>query len=117
MRSGADALAQSAIGQAQIQTGRTQNAIGVASMFFSDPRLKDNMAPIGKIGPLTLYEWDWKPEVAEKTGCEMSIGFNADEVAERYPEYVIEFAGFRAIDYHGLTDRLRAELAVARALG
>lgn len=118
---GGDALAQSAVAQGQIAAQRSGNAAtlitGIASKYFSDPRLKDNMAPIGKIGPLTLYEWDWKPEVAGLAGMEMSLGFDADEVATCYPEYVVECAGFRAVDYSGLTDRLRAELAVARSLG
>ncbi len=84
-------------------TGQMVNAgLGAAAIFFSDPRLKDNMQPIGKIGPLTLYEWDWKPGVSDVVG-KMSIGFSADEVEEHFPELVVEVHGFKAIHYPLLT--------------
>jgi len=121
LQRGGDALAQSAVAQGQIAAQRSGNfanaASGIISAYFSDPRLKENMQPIGKIGPLTLYEWDWKPAVRGMAGMEMGIGFDADEVAERYPDYVVTTStGFRAVDYAGLTDRLRAEFAAVRAL-
>jgi hypothetical protein len=110
---GGDALAQSAVAQGQIATGRTQNAVGIASLFFSDPRLKENMEPIGKIGPLTLYEWDWKEEARGIMGCSMNLGFDADEVAKHFPQHIVEFAGFKAIDYAALTDELKERIHAA----
>lgn len=94
--------ARAASSQSMLQTGLT-----AAAIFFSDPRLKENMAPIGKIGPLTLYEWDWIEGVSDVIG-RMSIGFNADEVEEHFPEFVVEAHGFKAIHYPLLTAELRA---------
>lgn len=108
-----EAMGQGIIGQGQAQAAQLTNlinagtSIATAAIMFSDPRLKKNMEPIGKIGPLTLYEWDWKDNVRGVTGAEMSIGFNADEVDEHFPEFVIERHGFKAIYYPGLTEHLR----------
>jgi hypothetical protein len=111
LRRQGDAWATNSISQGQIAAGRSQGAVGIASMFFSDPRLKENMEPIGKIGPLTLYEWDWIPNVRGVMGCEMNIGFDADEVQKHFPQHVVETtAGFLAIDYHALTDELKERL-------
>lgn len=116
LRRQGDAYAQGNIAQAQIASQRTSNTIGaatsVASYFFSDPRLKDNMEPIGKIGPLTLYEWDWKPAIAQVLGTEMSLGFDADEVERHFPEHVIRKHSFLMIDYPALTAKLAALLSL-----
>lgn len=77
--------------------------------FFSDPLLKENIEPIGKIKGLTLYQWDWK-ERTKGTIIEFSpdMGFMADEVEVLYPQYVEVFAGFKVIDYFSLLDELEA---------
>jgi hypothetical protein len=77
-----------------------------SSIFFSDERLKENMEPIGSIGELTLYEWDWRDGISDIVG-KMSIGFSAQEVKERLPQFVREIHGFLAIDYPGLLDYLK----------
>lgn len=87
---------------------------GAAGLFFSDPRLKENMQPIGKIGPLTMYEWDWKPSLRPFVG-QMSIGFSADEVQEHFPQHVAVVHGFKVINYPALTDELRARYVGAEA--
>lgn len=111
LRRSGEVQAQSGIAQAQIAAQRSQGVMGAAAMFFSDPRLKENMAAIGVIGPLTLFEWDWIPAARGVMGCEMSLGFSADEVREHFPQHVVETtAGFLAIDYHALTDELRESL-------
>lgn len=107
------ALGQGALGQAQIRAQATQNLVNIAgtiaSAYFSDPRLKTNMQPIGQIGDLTLYEWDWIEGLPQGIG-KMAIGFSADEVAAKYPHHVREVAGFKMIDYHALNKQLREEL-------
>lgn len=104
------ALAQGVIGGQQAQAAGTQNLINTgltaAAIFFSDPRLKQNMAPIGQIGPLTLYEWDWIDGLSDKIG-QMSIGFDAEEVEQHFPQHTARFAGFLAVDYPSLTDELK----------
>lgn len=105
-----DALAAGRMAGAQAQAQGTSNlvntGVAIASMFFSDPRLKEDMTPIGQIGPLTLYSWKWKNGVPEMIG-EMTTGFDADEVQVYFPEHVYEIAGFKAVDYPSLTDELR----------
>lgn len=80
-----------------------------SSIFFSDPRLKTDMEPIGAIHDLTLYEWDWKPEFTEIVGEGFgNVGFSADEVQDKYPHHVQEYAGWKHIDYPALLDELEA---------
>lgn len=109
-------MGQGRIGEAQANSSGTSQLLNVAmtaaAIYFSDPRLKTNMEPIGKIGPLTLYEWDWIDGVSDLVG-KMSTGFDAEEVAEHYPEYVAEIAGYKAVNYPALTDKLREDYASA----
>ena len=56
---------------------------------------------------LKIYQWDWiedvKDTVVSKFG---TIGFMADEVKEKFPEFIGEFGGFMTINYSGLLDKL-----------
>lgn len=80
---------------------------GGAAMFFSDPKLKENVNKIGMISNLNIYAWDWieqtKGTIIEKCG---TIGFMADEVLLAYPHHVHEYCGFKVINYPGLMDEL-----------
>ncbi|MEW8073989.1 MAG: tail fiber domain-containing protein [Candidatus Thiodiazotropha sp.] len=79
-----------------------------ASLFsFSDERMKENMQPLGDIKGLTLYQWEWKDYVKPLAGTEMTIGFSAQEVEQKYPEYVHDINGFKAINYSGLMEELK----------
>lgn len=96
-----DAAADAAFQQQLINAGLSAAAI------FSDPRLKENVEQISSIQDLNIYQWDWI-EAAQDTmiaGCP-TIGFMADEVEEKYPQHVGEFAGFKVIDYKALLDEL-----------
>lgn len=84
-------------------------AATIGSMFFSDPRLKVNQEPIAEIKGLTVYQWDWCPEFVAIVGGDFgNVGFMADEVAEKYPHRVGEYAGWMHIDYPGLLEELEA---------
>jgi len=76
---------------------------------FSDPALKENIEEIGAINDLKLYQWDWidqvKGTIIEKCS---NFGFMADQVKEKYPQYVNEVCGFLTINYSGLLDHLEA---------
>ena len=104
---------------AQSRAAGAQNllstGLGVAGLFFSDPRLKKNVEKISEIHDLGLYEWDWIPEtkgtMVEK--C-WDKGFMADEVLEKYPHHVSDYCGFMTIDYAGLLDELEAKNATFR---
>jgi hypothetical protein len=87
------------------------SVLSAGAMFFSDPRLKENMEPVGKVRGLTLYEWDWKPSVEKVVGMEMSLGFDAKEVEMDYPECVHWVGDMRVIDYDRLHKILNSEEA------
>ena len=97
-----DAQAEAQRAQQQLNTVAT-----IGSIFFSDPSLKENVEPIGKIKNLILYQWDWiaktKNTLIEK--CP-DIGFMADEVKEKFPQFVSDFCGFMVIDYPSPLDEL-----------
>ena len=97
-----DAQAEAQRAQQQLNTAAT-----IGSIFFSDPTLKENVEPIGKIKTLILYQWDW---IAKTKGTLIEkcpdIGFMADEVKEQFPQFVSEFCGFMVIDYPSLLDEL-----------
>lgn len=78
---------------------------GGYDFLFSDRSLKTNIRPVGEIGPLTIYEWEWIPEVAPMN-LTMTSGFIADEVEQIFPKFVHKIGRFSAIDYQGLMDKL-----------
>lgn len=91
----------------QSKAAFTGAALTAGAIFFSDPRLKDNVEQIASIHDLSVYQWDWKPEtkgtIIENCG---TIGFMADEVEEKYPHHVYEYGGYMVLDYSGLIDEL-----------
>lgn len=99
------------IGDAQAGAAQQQQLLGAAataaSIFFSDPALKENVEKISEIGDLDLVQWDWiddaKGTMIEKCG---TVGFMADDVRDIHPDCVSEFGGFLVIDYPNLLDRL-----------
>lgn len=101
------------LGDAQANAAQQQQLFGLAttaaSVFFSDPALKENVEQISMIGDLTLNQWDWideaKGTMIEKCG---TIGFMADEVQEKYPQHVTVYGGFLVIDYPALLEELEA---------
>lgn len=103
------AQAQGILGSAQAQAGFTQGVGNLLGSFLalSDPRLKTNIVKVGQINDLGIYQWDWIPEVEGMMVADTStLGFMADEVEEKYPEYVAEFGGFRCIAYAPLINLL-----------
>lgn len=92
-----------------------------AASFSSDPRLKVNIEKIGEIGSLNLYQWDWNDLtkrlldkipalrplfMTDKDGP--PIGFMADEVKARFPQYVSECCGWMVVNYDLLLGELEA---------
>ena len=104
------AQASGILGKQQASAQGAQNALSIGTILaqiFSDPSLKTNIRKVGSMGPLGLYEWDWRDEV-RGTIVEASptIGFMSTEVKAHFPEYVGEFGGFDTIDYNGLITEL-----------
>ena len=102
---------QGILGQQQAQAAGTQNLMNLgllAASYFSDPSLKDNLEIVGKVGPLDLYEWDWKPEFKDTLVDKCpQIGFLSTDVRKHYPEYVATFGGFDVIRYDLLLEELK----------
>ncbi len=96
--------------------GSAAGGIGAAGgfgKFFSDRNLKENVEPIGKIGPLTLYQWDWIPETKDMIiNIFPTMGFVADEVKQHFPKFVKEICGFDCVDYRGVLDQIESELVL-----
>jgi len=113
---GAGATASGILGGAQSQAQGIQNllnlggGLGSALIMSSDPRLKENVRHIGKVGELDLVEWDWIPELGSDFFKDAPrMGFMSTQVREFYPEFVHELGGYDAIDYTGLRDKLTEE--------
>ena len=101
----------------QFANNRTQSAIAIAgtiASFFSDERLKENMLPIGKVSDLTVYEWDWRDAMRDLIGTEMSTGYSAQEVQEKYPDCVTTIGGVLAVLYPKLNHILNEKINTTR---
>lgn len=106
----AEAAASGLLGAQQARAQGTQNIMGLAglaSSFFSDPRLKQNIKKIGEIGPLNLVEWEWIPELKDSfVKTFPTMGYLSTQVKEFYPQFVKEFAGYDVINYKALNEEL-----------
>jgi hypothetical protein len=106
-----NALASGILGSQQAQAQGQQNIMGlaglIASMFSSDPELKTNIKKIGEIGPLDLVTWEWKDEFEDTIVSKMpTVGFLSTQVREFYPDYVVEYGGYDAVNYGELIPEL-----------
>ena len=85
-------------------------AATVLPLIFSDPDLKENIEEVGKINDLKVYQWDWIKEAQDTmVGLCHTMGFMADEVQEKYSQYVSEFNGWKVIDYDSLLSHLEVD--------
>lgn len=75
---------------------------------LSDIRLKTNLNPIGRIADLTVYEWEWVAGMPEDLAL-MNVGFIAQDVKEKYPEFSGVECGFLTIHYEQLLEHLEGE--------
>ncbi len=98
----------SAAGSAELLSGL--GGLGSFLGALSDVRLKKDLVPLGDWMGLTLYSWEWIDPVKEldpdNLMTQMTAGFLAQDVREKYPEFTGEFAGFLTIDYESLISRL-----------
>lgn len=104
---GAGAAGGALLGGAGMMGGLGAGGGAALGLLFSDSRLKTNIEATGNIGPLTVYRWDWIPELAEM-GVEipMNTGFIAEEVERIFPEHVHPFGPFKAVDYESVLNKL-----------
>jgi len=71
------------------QGGVNRYLSSIPDVNVSDIRLKENIAPIGKIGQHNFYTWDWKAEALPIVGNQGTVGVIAQEAKEIDPESVI----------------------------
>jgi len=61
-----------------------------------------------------LCEWNWVDGVEDLLKDHemplMNVGFIAQDVEEKYPQYSGEFNGFKTVDYIGLIEELEKEV-------
>jgi hypothetical protein len=106
--------ASGGLGKAQAQAGFTNSLLGLAGtgmLAFSDPRLKVNVMKVSEIRDLGVYQWDWHPMLEGLSVANTpTLGFMADEVAEKYPGYSKEVCGFKCVAYGPLIDMLEHKI-------
>ena len=102
------------LGDAQAKSAGIGQIASIAAvvlpLIFSDPDLKENVEEVGKINDLKVYQWDWIKEAQDTmVGLCHTMGFMADEVQEKYSQYVSEFNGWKVIDYSSLLNNLEID--------
>ena len=66
----------------------------------SDIRLKENIKPVGNVGGVNFYTWDWNEEGKRIVGNQATFGVLAQEVRETHPEAIQEGSdGYLRVDY------------------
>ncbi len=91
-----------AAGQAK-QNGGGATGFGA---LFSDVRLKKDIEPIGKAGPLTIYSFEYRDNMGIDLPKGRRAGFLAHEVEAVHPEAVSVDRGFKKVDYGYLQEIL-----------
>lgn len=85
-----------------------QNVIGLAglaSQFFSDERLKENIEELGEFKGLRIIRWKWRDFVPD-SWRDINVGFSAQDVLNKYPQFVRMKHDFLSIDRPGLINHL-----------
>jgi hypothetical protein len=100
LQAGGAARASGILGEQQANAAMTNNMIQMGMAYFSDDRLKTNIAKIGKhYSGLGWYRWEWNEEGQRLAGSEPPEGFIAQEVQKLYPAAVGERDGYLTVDY------------------
>lgn len=103
-------LGQGILGGQQAGAAGTQNIMGLLGPLlgaFSDETLKANIENIGTLGDVNIITWEWNEDAYNRFGFSgNSLGFSAQEVEKKHPEFVIKQDGHLAIDYEGLIGKL-----------
>jgi len=82
------------------QQETTQGLISLASLFFSDTRLKQDLEPIGFENGYQKWQWNWNDLAKSLFGLEGSAtGVMAGDVLNKNPEAVHYHEGYALIDY------------------
>jgi len=81
-----------------------------AAAKLSDPRLKTNITPRGKVGGVNFYDWEWNDEGKRIADPDQpTFGVMADELQETHPHLVNRGDdGYLRVNYNGLAAELEA---------
>jgi len=104
----AQANINAALQAQQAQAGGQQNALqaaGIAASFLSDERLKEDIVELGEFKGIRIIKWKWKDFVPD-SWKDIEIGFSAQDILTKLPQFVREVNGFLAIDRNGLMQHL-----------
>ncbi len=70
-------------------------------MMASDVRLKSNIKPLGRLGDVNLYSWDWNAEGRRVAGGQPTVGV----IAQEHPGASVEYSdGYLRVDYSRIFD-------------
>lgn len=91
----------------QAQAGGQQNALAAAGLLasFSDERMKEDIQELGTFKGLRIIKWKWKDWVPD-SWKDIEMGFSANDILNKLPQFVREINGFLAIDRNGLMQHL-----------
>lgn len=78
-------------------SGLVSSAVSFIGKLFSDRNLKTNVSPIGSMGGLGVYNYNYKSGYGLPGG--MQTGFMSDEVQRMFPGAVGTRGGFDTVDY------------------
>jgi hypothetical protein len=105
-------IGQGILADQQAKAGQQEQLFNIATTaasFFSDPALKTNVKKIGESKGLGIYTWEWIKETAGTIIAKYpTIGFMADQVKDKYPQFIQEFGGYMVVDYDGLLNEMEA---------
>jgi len=83
---------------------------GASAAALSDPRLKTNITPRGKVGGVNFYDWNWNDEgkrIADP--AQPTFGVMADELQKTHPHLVKRGEdGYLRVNYNELAAELEA---------
>jgi hypothetical protein len=73
---------------------------GIAGLFSSDERLKENIVKVGELDSgLNIYTWTWNDKGKEIAGNQPSFGVIAQEAQILFPDAVETVNGFLHVNY------------------
>ena len=82
-----------------------------SGIFFSDERLKENVVEVANVDGLAVVEWDWIPRTKGTIIADCpTVGFLAQDVQDRYPEFVGAYGNWLFVDYENLMRKLQSNL-------
>jgi hypothetical protein len=76
---------------------------GIAGLFSSDERLKENIVKVGELDSgLNIYTWTWNDKGKEIAGNQPCFGVIAQEAQIPFPDAVETVNGFLHVNYAGI---------------